>query len=237
MWKKEEITMQTFENKTRLEALQLGAVTNKECDQLIKEGKLPKDRWHWASTMAVYELPGVQFKKQARMKLYDKDETYIYDVPKKYQGKKDIVILANVGKNEVEPKGNEIILKPKKVVVKPMPKKDGWYMPDEYGFPSGKESSSDNQDARKLWRRTDMPFVGLLSRYCDRWDGYGRQVVNASYWDDVRFGVVINNTCTSGKTDLKPLAQEAEKAIDKMRGVVKEELLTPIKALVEAAKC
>ncbi|MFA5240628.1 MAG: hypothetical protein WC476_13110, partial [Phycisphaerae bacterium] len=140
--------MQKLESKTRLEALQLGAATNQEYDMMIREATLPKGDWYWTRTMAAYELPGMPFGKQARMKLYDKDETYIYNIPKKYQGKKDMVILANIGKDEVKTKGNEIILKPRKVVIKPMQKKNGWYLPDEYGFPSGKESDESNPEAR-----------------------------------------------------------------------------------------
>ena len=228
--------MQIFENKTRLEALQLGAATNLQHDKMIKEDTLPQ-RWHWTRTMAVYEKADVPFGKKVSMKLYDKDETWEFSIPKKYQGKANVVLLAEIDKNEVKQEGNRIILSPKEITAKPMPKKDGWHLPDEFGFPSGNEINSDNSNARKLWRRDDCAFVGLLSRG-DGDFGDGRRYVDAGDRDYGRYGVVINNLGTSGKTDLKPLAQEAKKALDKMRGVVKEELLTPLKDLVEAAnKC
>jgi hypothetical protein len=227
MWKKEEITMQTFENKTRLEALQLGAATNAECDKLIKEDKLPH-RWHWTRTMAAYEKPNVPFNKKVSMKIYDKDETWELAVPKKYRGKANIVLLAEIGKKEVRQEGNMIILSPTKITAKPMPKEDGWHMPDEFGFPSGDESNNDNKDVRYLWRRTDGAFVGLLSRY-DGWGGDWRDVY-ADGRGDGRCGVVISNPGTSGKTDC-----ENCKRLEK-ENVELKEALAKIKNIVEAAK-
>lgn len=221
--------METLKDKTAFEALQLSAATNAEYDPLVIAGKL--SGWHWTSTMAAYEKADVPFGKT--ISFQSGNETWKIAIPKKYQGKRNLVLLANLSPKEARKDGNIVTLTPKKITAKPMPKTDGWHIPDEFFFPSGKESSSNDEKARKLWRRDNCAYVGLLSRDYYFFGYYWRDVyADYGVW---RYGVMISNKSKSGKIELKPFAQEARQALDKMRGIVKEELLAPIDKLVEAA--
>ena len=224
--------METIKDKTAFEALQLGAATNVEYDPLVVASKL--SGWHWTSTMAAYEKAGVPFGKSIIFQ--SGNETWKITVPKKYQGKRNLVLLANLSPKEGKKEGSVVTLTPKKITAKPMPEQNGWYMPDEFGFPSGNASSNSDETARYLWRRDICAYVGLLSRGSYWWFGYYRRVVLADYYGYYRFGVMISNTGKSGNIDLRTFTKEAKQAIEKMRGAVKEELLTPLDKLVEAAE-
>ena len=224
-----------IENQTAFEALQLGAADNLRYDQLIREKKLPYD-WYWTRRMVAYAKAGEPFGKIASFTDPGTGEIWQTNVPKKFQGKKNIVLLASIGKSESKKDGNKITLTPKKITAKKMPEKDGWRLTDELGFPSGKESSENDVNARKLYHRDASGYVGLLSRGYSY--GYvGRSVV-AYGWPSVRFGVWIDDSPTTenGCPNLKPLAFEAEKDLNVLRNVVKEDCLARIVALVEAAK-
>lgn len=70
-----------------------------------------------------------------------------------------------------------------------IPKKDGWYLQDKFGFPSGAPSDSGNPEARYLWRKSKNS--GLVARYYYGWVGRGRRGVVADYWPDGRLGVFV----------------------------------------------
>jgi len=216
--------MQKLDNKTKIEALQLGAASNAEYDQMIKENKLGYDGY-WTSTAVAYEKPGTPFGKTASFK--SGSNTWTIAIPRKYQGKKNLVLLANISPEEVKPEGNVITLLPKKIIVKKMPEKNGWYVPDEIGFPSGKESNSGDENARRLWRM-DEGHVGLLSRGYGF--GCGRRDVYAYLRGDDRLGVMISNTGTSGK-----IGCENCKRLEKENTDLRERL-AKIKDIVEAAE-
>ena len=227
----EKVIAVIIESKTALEALQIGAASCPYYDKQIKEGNLPIGIY-WTRTGTAYMKPGVPFGKTATYTDPSTGEVWRIAVPRKFQGKKDRTLLFNISKDEVSKEGNTVVLKPRKIAMKPIAKEDGWHLPDEFCFPSGKESNIDNQEARKLWRRTNEGYVGLLARYFD--DFYIRRYVYADDQPSYRFGVLTEEQA-GVCPNLKPLALDAEKELTELRGTVKEEKLTRIAALVEAA--
>lgn len=224
-----------IDDRTAFEALQLGAATCPRYDQEIKAGKLPYGVY-WTSTATAYMTPGIPFGKTASFTDPNTGEVWQVAVPKKYQGKKDCALLANIGAGQFSKKDNTVILKPKAFALKPMSSVDGcWRLPDEFGFPSGKESDSTNQEARRLWRRVNEGYVGLLARDYYGFGDDGRDV-NCGYYPSDRYGVLTEEQIIGSVGNLKPLALDAEIELTELRGTVKEERLTRITALVEAAK-
>ena len=236
MRSKKVICVNIEKNKTAYEALQLGAVSNSQYDAQLQSGKLPYG-WYWTGTVVAYMKAGEPFGKVASFADPDTSEIWQMDVPKKYQGKKNICLIADPGGFDHKKDGSTVTIRLKKISVVPMPPRDGWHMPDKFGFPSGKESNNDNKEARKLWRWDSRGYVGLLARL-GYYFGFVRRYVDADFGPSSRCGVLVEPAKIDATPDkeLKQLAQEAEKTLAKMRGVVQEELLKPIEELVEVAK-
>ena len=135
----------------------------------------------WTGTMLVYEAPGVPFGKYVK----DSVTGWIFDVPGEFQGKVDIALLLEHPDFKIEEGAYGMtFVRPAplyQISSMPFPKVDGWYLPNEFGIPTGDEVSRSNKDARYLSRRSEATLRPVV-----RWDydfGY-RRVVGCVYGPD-----------------------------------------------------
>ena len=177
--------------------------SNLEIDLRLQgeEWKTEKEMYPcWTGTLIVYEAPGEVFGKTIQF------DSLTFNVPKKFQGLRDRAIVMN--HPDFLLSGN--ILTPGKSAVDiPFPGEDGWYLPEpQFGIPSplgGK--TSDDGNSRHLWRR-DEQYVGLVSRWYFRWDGWDRRGVDCYCRPGGRLGVFgttsgnvkLPRTCSANRT-------------------------------------
>jgi hypothetical protein len=173
--------------------------------------------------------PGVPFGKEI------KSDGLTVLVPHKFQGKKDISLVAYT--KDLTIKGK--VISSARFEAFDLPINDNWYDTDsKYGLPVG-EPKEYSEERRHLYRWQDRSWVGLVVRFYGVWGDYDWRDVYCYFDASSRYGVLGKSRSkkNAGKTpDLKQLAREAEKSVKRMDGVVKKELLTPIEMLVEAAK-
>ena len=121
----------------------------------------------WTSAFLIYEAPGVPFGEYVK----DNATGWIFDVPKKFQGLKDHKIMLEFPDFTIEKGAYDMtFVKTNKLYepsATPFPQKDGWYLVDGFGIPTGKEVSSSDKNARYLYRRTTASL-----RPVSRWDGF-----------------------------------------------------------------
>lgn len=132
----------------------------------------------WTGTLIAYTLPNQPLGKTIEF------DGLIFNVPKKFQGKKNVAIVCNhpdfiLNENTITPgKSAQCI---------PFPEKNGWYLTEkEFGIPNGTPSNYETPVSRYLWRWTDRAYTGLLSRY---FDDRVRRVVVAYDWSYYRLEV------------------------------------------------
>lgn len=121
----------------------------------------------WTGTLLVYEAPGKPFGEYVK----DSSTKWIFDVPKEFQGKADLALLLEHPNFKVE-QGQYGLTFVKaaplyKIRAIDFPKRDGWYLPNEFGIPTGEEVSSSNKDARYLLRLSSASL-----RPVSRWDDF-----------------------------------------------------------------
>jgi hypothetical protein len=135
--------------------------------------------------MVAYERPGKKLGKT--ISYYDPavNITYIFEVPRKAVGAKDIALAVN---HSFDAWGNPLIAfeygkgwsliakvkdKSRIGIIEDFPQFDAWYKMDEiFGVPSGKRVSRFSPQARFLVR-TAEPFVGFAVRGFDSFDFFG----------------------------------------------------------------
>lgn len=69
-----------------------------------------------------------------------------------------------------------------------IPEKNGYYEPDEHGFPFGKPSNGSSPTAKYFWRMSKGNTLLVVGDY---FFGYDRRSVYASYVDYFRCGVLV----------------------------------------------
>jgi len=153
-------------------------------------------------------------KKDAKLgdvvKYTDSGTTYIFEVPKEYQNEKNAILVVNHG---FRADGNALILPNEKgkeityditdksqiALLQKFPSSNGWYLADKsvynqnqkFGIPLLPKTSSDNPDARYLYRIQN--YVGLLTRGTNVLDiDFNRWDVGANGQPSLRFGVLIS---------------------------------------------
>jgi len=200
MQKKEVIRLADYENDDGLDfkdtiekanKQNVRILSNLEIDKRLKSGQWEKEKEMypcWTGTLVVYEEPGKAFGKTVEC------EGLIFNIPKKFQGKKNMAIVCNhpdfvLKENTITPGKSAKCI--------PIPEKDGWYLPEkQFGIPNGEKGNNDGHRSY-LWRWSS-PFVGLVSRCCGGWGGWDRRVVDASYGPYGRRGVFgIKGKCSA----------------------------------------
>jgi len=156
-------------------------LSNKEIDARLQgdDWKQEKEMYPcWTGTFIAYPAKGQPFGKTVEYK------GMTFNVPRKFQGKKDRAIICN--HPDFILKGN-IITPGKSARCIPFPQKDGWYVPDVASeVPSGGGSSVGT--ARYLWRWS-TPYCGLLARRYYGLGGRNRRGVVAGCGPGSRLGV------------------------------------------------
>ncbi len=134
----------------------------------------------WAGPLVVHEVPDKPFGKTVEW------EGLTVHVPKKWQGKANLVILD--AHPDFKRQGSVFWPGPK-AQARPMPKEDGcWYDVDPiFEYPIG-EPKDYSDSRRRLWRRTSSPYIGLVARG-GVWYGYDRRGVSCYYVPSYRLGV------------------------------------------------
>jgi len=154
----------------------------------------------WTGTMAAYVEPGKAFNKS---RMFSNElqsavftdprtgERWIFPV-KEYGSEKDAILVSEHPDYTIEVNGNEILIKPSIIDIVPnFPEKDGWYLIDpKHGITFGEEISSDNPEARYLWRAGGSGRVSRVIRGRDNLL-YGWKYVDIYYWPSDVYGVVV----------------------------------------------
>ena len=183
---------------TFIEALKLAEgrhlLSNLDADMILQDEerykKYSKLFYCWTGDLLVYEEPGKEFGEWVK----DADNSWIIDIPKEFQGRKDIALLIQHPNFKIEKgKYDMTFVKPngKKsydYIAIPFKPKNGWYLPDSYGIPNGEELTKANKEARYLYRRFSAT-VRPVARWVNVF--YDRRVVICGYYVDGRLGVGV----------------------------------------------
>lgn len=147
----------------------------------------------WSGTMTGYDIPNKKLGKNIEYIDPEIGVRYIFPVPERHQGKKNVILVVNHPNFTLETDKKTRIIQANNVgVVSKFPvDSHKWYLGDpKYDIPTGKEVGEDNIHARYLIRREKR--VGLISR---GWDsGYGdinRQNINIENDLSWNFGVAV----------------------------------------------
>ncbi len=147
----------------------------------------------WNGTMTGYEKPDQKLGKAIE---YTDSETgirYVFPVPQEYQGKKNIVLVAEHPDFTLETDGKTRVVQAKEVgIVSKFPvASENWYLGDsKYDIPTGKKVSGDNAYARYLFRIEKR--VGLIAR------GYDNNCGDYHWYDGDRRGVNLDGRPSLG---------------------------------------
>jgi len=175
-----------FQALAELQKRSMRSAMSSELDVRLQsdQWKQEKEMYHaWCGPFTAYGKPDEMLGKRLSF------AGLTFNVPEKFQEESNMAVVCNT--NDLLIKGSTIT-PGKSAQCIPFPKTDGWYLPDKvYGIPNGQPSNEGTPAARKLWRRDDEAFAGLLVRG-DGWFGDGgRRDVSAYYWPDVRLGVFV----------------------------------------------
>ncbi len=123
----------------------------------------------WSGPMTAYDKPDEKLGKEI---IYTDSKTgtrYIFPVPEEYQGKENVVLVAEHPKFSLVTEGNDWIVQAAEVdAVERFPASNGWYLGDpRYDIPQGNGVYEGNDDARHLWRMERR--VGLVVRGSYYW--------------------------------------------------------------------
>lgn len=209
---------------------------NLDVDAHLKNGGRLYGSWV-LGTGAIYEAPGQKFKKKVK---YD---GLVFQVPEKYQGLKDAVLVLQSGFNIDGKSGlytGEVTH-----VVEEYPTSDGWYaVHKETGIPQGKEISSDNKDARYSYRRNEGNYIGAVVRSNDDFDVDGGSVglCYGPYDNGLRVALFSQaepeqsslNLSVKGYTleQFNLLLRTADNSVKELTQTTKETTIEPLKKLI-----
>ena len=140
----------------------------------------------WSGTMTGYVEPETvfgkskMFSKEAKAIVYtdpNDGQRYVFPVEEKYFEVKNGILAVAHPDFKLGYDGKDLVVLPeagKVELVSDFPTKDGWYATDaKYGIPTGKETSSNNSEARYLYRVDDAGRAGPVARDCSGLLGYG----------------------------------------------------------------
>ncbi|MBN1170026.1 hypothetical protein JXA56_03300 [Candidatus Micrarchaeota archaeon] len=195
----------------------------------------------WTGTMTGYEAPGKKFGKTIEYVDPKTDYRWVFPVPESYRGKKNAILVAEHPDYTLETDGRNRVVHATSVdLVKQFPTKlEHWYKGDpKHDIPQGKPVSSDNKDARCLWRIKKR--VGPVARNY-KLDYIRSRVVDLSLRPSIGFGVAVEvpkmgapklegykiSLELSGvsKAELKDLLKRFAENLEVLGDVVGEELL------------
>ena len=165
-------------------------LTNLQADEILQNEELHKANSKlfpcWTGIITVYENAGTPFGEYVK----DQQSGWVFDVPKKYQGKKDIVLVLQQKDYKLKKEKYGIIhLTATKVESLSFPTENGWYLPDpKFGIPTGDKVNEDNPNVQFLWRVTDGDPIRPLARDGD-WDWDHWRAVLANWVPANRLGV------------------------------------------------
>ena len=133
-------------------------LSNSQVDEILKDEKARlqyKDALPmWTGTIIVYEKAGVPFGTTIKG-----GGGVTFDIPKKYQGKKDCAIVIESPNYSLT---KTRLTATKTSLIENFPKKNGWYLPDSaHGIPQGKEAKDSDKNARYLWRNNTDSIVPI----------------------------------------------------------------------------
>ncbi len=156
------------------------APNNLDVDAHLKPGGHLPGSWV-LGTGAIYEAPNKKFKDEVR------SDGLFFQVPQKYRGLKDAVLVFQSGFRINKETGlytGEVTH-----VVEEFPVSDGWYaVHKETGIPQGKKIPYDDENARYSYRRNDDSYIGAVARGYDDFDsGLGVEFIIRD-WRDVVLG-------------------------------------------------
>lgn len=137
--------------------------------------------YYWSGLLFVRAAEGTTLGEKVEF------DHVVFEVPAKWQGTDDQHALI-ISHEHLLVEGNTIFLKQgheSDVQVLETPRKDGYYMPNDWGFPNGKAVEYTKKEARFFWQRRDA-YVGLLAR-----DGDGGRFVVAGRRPSLRLGVLL----------------------------------------------
>jgi len=117
----------------------------------------------WSGTFVAYKAPNKPLGKTIECKILG--DTYVFNVPKKFQGKRNIALAINHGFT----KEGKPLISYKKIgekrflveiadesmikAIRHFPSEDGWQLPEKkFGLPSGSKLNYASKNARYLWR-------------------------------------------------------------------------------------
>ncbi len=156
-----------------------GKVTNKIVDQLLMSGeKIPGV---WLEPVA-YGMPGQPLGKEITFR------GWRYEVPKSHRELVDAVLVFQEGVKLT--KTNRFRGEVTHVVKNYPRTSETWhYVDQELGIPQGAAVPSNDEKARRTWRRTENDhdegqYLGALARGYDDWNGYDWRYVDADYVPD-----------------------------------------------------
>ena len=178
-------------------------VFNKEFDKRLLESNKWKSEPEiypaWTGTYVVYTERDMPFGESVRCIDSNTLTSYNFDVPEKYQDKRNAILVVQHGFSSngrkiitMEEDGNEVHVKianQNNIILLPnFPEYSGWYKADnEYGIPLGTVVSKKDSSARYLLRGTQ--YCGFLARI-DYIVGDVRKIVYASFSQSAHFGVL-----------------------------------------------
>jgi len=154
----------------------------------------------WSGTFVAYEMPDKPLGKTIECKI--KENTFVFNVPKKFQGKRNIALAINHGFSEdgkplisykqIGEKKFLVEIADKSMIkaIRHFPSEDGFYLPEkEFGLPSGSKLNNDGKNTRHLWR-INCAYCGFASAGLGVVLIYGRRSVGVGGRSDGRFGVL-----------------------------------------------
>ena len=169
--------------------------SNKRLDQALVGSdewkKIKAGLYCWSGTMTAYEEVEKPFGEVVEYTDGKTGLKYLFEVPQKYRGKTNCILVAEHPDYSLEIKGNERIIRTAKVeLIEKFPADNNkWYLTDpKHGIPFGDSIDSSNNDARYLSRINKM--VGLSARGYDDIGDYGRDVV-LDVQPSTAFGVAV----------------------------------------------
>ena len=197
-------------------------LSNKEFDQRL----VLSDTWKsekevypaWSGTLVAFKGEGAKLGDV--VEYTSQGITYILEVPKEYQNEKNAILVMNHcfigGKALIIPSEQgttityEIADKSQIALLQNFPTSNGWYNANNaFGIPLGKGISSDNSDARYLYKTQN--YVGLLARGYDGFGFFNRRCVGADSQPSVRFGVLVDTEAAKLAAAPKPEAAQSKR--------------------------
>ena len=146
----------------------------------------------WSGTMAAYDEPNKALGKVIQYLDVISGLRYVFKVPQRYRGMKDVVLLADHPGFTLEPKGRMVFVNASRVgVVEEFPaQSERWYLTDKtHGIPQGEVVSNADPKSRHLWRMAT--HIGLIVRDCSLVVDDGRRFVHMEVPPSLRMGMAV----------------------------------------------